>query len=179
MRKEIEYKVLRAEEITREMFTNFIRHQKVTKCWRKIEGEWLMKDIEFVDDWSDKEYSLLSGYLKNTSKTGGIVIGVFHKDKLKGFASVESEFLGSDKEYLDLSSLHVSEDMRGHGIGKVLFEMSTTWAREKGAKKLYISAHSSVETQGFYRSVGCVEALEYNKEHVDKEPYDCQLEYVL
>ena len=27
------------------------------------------------------------------------------------------------------------------------------------------------------RAMGCVEAQEYNKEHVEKEPYDCQLEY--
>ncbi|MCI8896985.1 MAG: hypothetical protein HFI61_04170, partial [Lachnospiraceae bacterium] len=35
----------------------------------------------------------------------------------------------------------------------------------------------AVETQAFYRAMGCVEAQEYNKEHVEKEPYDCQLEY--
>jgi N-acetylglutamate synthase-like GNAT family acetyltransferase len=69
--------------------------------------------------------------------------------------------------------------MRDKGIGKVLFQMASNWAREKGAKKLYISANSSVETQGFYRSLGCVEAMEYNQAHVDREPYDCQLEYVL
>jgi len=175
----MEYRKLTADEIKIDLFKDFIRHQKVTKCWRKVEGEWLIKDIEFIDDWTEEEYSLLSGYLKNTSKTGGIVIGAFQEDKLKGFASVESESLGSNEEYQDLSSLHVSEDMRGQGIGKVLFEMGTTWAREKGAKKLYISAHSSVETQGFYRSLGCVEAKEHSQDHVDREPYDCQLEYVL
>ena len=175
----MEYRNLSEDEITKELFSDFVRHQKVTKCWRKVEGEWVIKDIEFIDDWTEEEYSLLVGYLKNTIQTGGIVIGAFQEDKLKGFASVEADFLGSDKEYLDLSSLHVSEDMRGKGIGKVLFQMASTWAREKGAKKLYISAHSSVETQGFYRSLGCVEAKEYNQAHVDREPYDCQLEYLL
>ncbi len=48
-----------------------------------------------------------------------------------------------------------------------------------GAKKLYISAHSSQETQAFYSSMGCIEAREYNKTLVAKEPYDCQLEYSL
>ena len=47
---------------------------------------------------------------------------------------------------------------------------------EKKAKKLYISAHSAVESQAFYKAMGCVEAEEYNAEHVEKEPYDCQLE---
>ena len=30
------------------------------------------------------------------------------------------------------------------------------WAKQKGAKKLYISAHSAVESQAFYKSMGCV-----------------------
>jgi predicted N-acetyltransferase YhbS len=37
---------------------------------------------------------------------------------LKGFSSVEPDLFGKNKEYLDLSSMHVSEDMRGKGIGK-------------------------------------------------------------
>ena len=50
------------------------------------------------------------------------------------------------------------------------------WARKKGARKLYISAHSAVESQAFYRQMGCVEAELYNQSHVEKEPFDCQLE---
>jgi len=36
-----------------------------------------------------------------------------------------------------------------------------------------------VETQAFYRAMGCREAEEPNLEHVEKEPFDCQLEYQL
>lgn len=50
------------------------------------------------------------------------------------------------------------------------------WAKQKGAKKLYISAHSAVESQAFYKSMVCVEAEVYNQKHVEDEPYDCQLE---
>ena len=77
---------------------------------------------------------------------------------------------------MDLSSIHVSEDMRGRGIGRELFRIAKNWAKQHGAKKLYISAHSAVESQAFYRAMGCVEAQEYNPEHVAKEPCDCQLE---
>ena len=46
-----------------------------------------------------------------------------------------------------------------------------------GRKPLYISAHSSVESQAFYKApMGCVEAREYQAFHVEKEPCDCQLE---
>ena len=69
--------------------------------------------------------------------------------------------------------------MRRKKIGAVLFEAAATWAKENGAEKLYISAHSAVESQAFYRNLGCVEAQVYSQKHVEKEPYDCQLEYKL
>lgn len=103
-------------------------------------------------------------------------MGAFVHEELKGFVSVESGLFGSNREYLDLSSLHVSEDMRGKGIGRTLFRSAMDWARERGAAKLYISGHSAVESQAFYRAMGCVEAREYNQSHVEKEPCDCQLE---
>ena len=77
---------------------------------------------------------------------------------------------------MDLSSINTYQDVSGHGIGKRLFLAAKDWAREKGAGKLYISAHSAVESQAFYRAMGCVEALEYQQAHVEKEPFDCQLE---
>ena len=54
--------------------------------------------------------------------------------------------------------------------------LAKKWAKQKGAKKLYISAHSAVESQAFYKSMGCVEAEVYNQKHVEDEPYDCQLD---
>ena len=117
--------------------------------------------------------------LHNTVRTGGFVCGAFSEGELKGFVSVENGFFGGENRYYDLSSLHVSEDMRRTGIGKTLFLAAAEWARKQGAKKLYISAHSAIESQTFYRSMGCVEASEYNQKHVEAEPYDCQMEYVL
>ncbi len=170
---------LKKEIINRELFICFQRHQAVSRCWRKVDGKWRIKDIAFTDDWNEDEYNVLVDCLKNTLINGGVVFGVFVSDVLKAFASVEPVLFGKNKEYLDLSSIHVSEDMRGKGIGNELFRKSKEWAQKHGAKKLYISAHSSIESQSFYRAMGCVEALEYNKPHVEKEPYDCQLEYIL
>ena len=93
--------------------------------------------------------------------------------------SVEAALFGREQKYLDLTSIHVSEDMRGLGIGRELFLSAKKWAKEKGASKLYISAHSSVESQAFYRKMGCVEAAVYNRQHVEAEPFDCQLECAL
>ncbi|MBE6054949.1 MAG: GNAT family N-acetyltransferase [Clostridium sartagoforme] len=175
----MEYRKLLYEEVNIDLFKNFRRYQKVTKCWRKENDEWVIKDVPFIDDWNEDEYEILIKYLKNTIETKGIVYGAFIDNNLKGFASVEYDFIDKSNIYFDLSSLHVSEDMRGNGIGKTLFQMSANWAKESGAKKLYISAHSAIETQKFYKAMGCTEALEYNESHVAREPFDCQLEYIL
>ena len=172
----MEYRVLAKDEIKRELFLHFIRHQIVEKCWRREGGEWVIKTAAFIDDWSEADYQVLIGCLKNTVETGGLVCGAFYQGELKGFVSVEAGLFGGEEKYLDLSSLHVSEDMRSKGIGRTLFLTAKDWAKAHGAEKLYISAHSAVETQAFYRSMGCVEAAVYNQAHTEAEPYDCQME---
>lgn len=172
----IQYRKLNKDEITRELFGGFIRHQIVTECWRKNGEEWVIKSAPFVDDWAEEEYQFLVSCLKNTVSKGGFVYAGFCDGVLKGFVSVESEQFGPSREYLDLTSIHVSEDMRGKGMGKTLFLAAKEWAREMGAEKLYISAHSAVESQAFYRAMGCTWAGITVQKHVEEEPYDCQLE---
>lgn len=177
--KIMEYRTLSEPEITRELFGCFIRHQTVTKCLRRENGQWTVREDPFTDNWSENDYETLVQCLKNTAVSGGFVYGAFAGGILKGFVSVESELFGSRKQYLDLSSLHASEEMRRSGIGRTLFEAAKEWAKEKGAEKLYISAHSAIESQAFYEAMGCVDALEYHQKHVEQEPYDRQMECVL
>ena len=117
----MKYKELKLEEIERNLFLHFERHQVVQKCWRKVNNKWTIQDAPFIDQWSEEDYSILIKCLKNTIRTGGVVFGAFLEGQLKGFASVEPVLFGKNQEYMDLSSIHVSEDMRGHGIGKQLF----------------------------------------------------------
>ncbi len=171
-----DYRELTVNEINLDLFHAFERKQVVTDCWRKEDGKWVVKSDPFIDDWGEAEYKELVQCLKNTILTHGLVYGAFVNKELKGFVSVENTRTGSEFQYMDLSSIHVSQDMRGQGIGRELFSVAKRFARERKAKKLYISAHSAVESQAFYRAMGCREAEEYNLEHVEKEPYDCQLE---
>lgn len=172
----MEYRELKINEINRELFSEFIRRQVVTDCWRRENGEWVIRPDPFIDDWSEQDYAFLVKCLRHTVESGGFVYAAFLDGKLKGFTSVESELFGGEHRYLDLTSIHVSADMRGSGIGRMLFTAACDWARTHGAAKLYISAHSAVESQAFYKAMGCTEAAEYNKAHVEAEPFDRQLE---
>lgn len=175
----ISYRELKKSEISESLFESFNRYQDVKRCWRKENGEWILKDIAFTEQWGTDEYIVLIECLQNTVKTGGAVFGAFIDNVLVGFASIESQLWGSQQEYIQLSSIHTSYEYRGMGIGKELFFLAGKRAKGIGAQKLYISAHSSEESQAFYKALGCVEAVEYNKKLVDEEPYDCQLEYRL
>lgn len=174
-----DYRALDIPDVSLSLFSHFQRRQAVNLCRRKVDDRWVIVADPFVDDWSQADYGKLVSCLKGTIAGGGAVFGAFMEGRLKGFASVEARPFGRHGEYLDLTSLHVSGDVRGLGLGRRLFAMACAWAKAHGAKKLYISAHSAVETQAFYRAVGCVDALEPNCAHVEREPYDCQLERML
>lgn len=170
------FRPLCEKEIALPLFADFSRRQKVTLCLRKTGSEWRETEDPFIDDWNAEDYKFLVECLRRTVRTGGAVFGAFVEGKLKGFVSVESAPLGKDGKYRDLTSIHVSEDMRHRGLGKQLFSLAKSWAKEQGAKKLYISSHSAVESQAFYAAMGCVDAQEINAEHAEREPFDRQLE---
>lgn len=118
---ETQYRKLHENEICRDLFGQFIRRQKVEKCWRKEAGKWVIKDAPFIDDWSESDYKILITCLKNTAATDGLVYGFFCNGQLKGFVSVESTLFGAKEKYLDLTSLHISEDMRAKGLERYFF----------------------------------------------------------
>ncbi len=61
----------------------------------------------------------------------------------------------------------------------MLFEQICFEAKQFGAKKLYISAHSAEESIAAYKKYGCVLAEEPDRAHMQKEPFDLNFEYDL
>ncbi len=135
--------------------------------------------MNFIDEWNDEKKTLVIQSMQNCISCRGIVIGAFEGSDLIGFACVEGEFFGTNKEYLELSYIHVSNKYRNCGIGKKIFDLCREKAKKKDAKKLYIGAHPSVESQSFYKAMGCTLAKEINKKIFDREPNDIQLEFAL
>lgn len=174
------YRTIEKEELTSALFAAFERRQEVTLCYRRAaDGGWCVRSDPFLDDWSAEDYLFLTECLTRTLERGGAVFGAFADGALKAFCSVEAPPLGSRGQYRDLTSLHVSRELRGQGMGKKLFALAAAAARRMGGEKLYISSHSAVETQAFYRGIGCRDAEETDASHAAREPFDCPLEYNL
>lgn len=103
-----QYRELTESELSVELFDQFERKQVVTDCRRKVDGEWRVLADPGVDDWTPEDYEFLVSCLKRTVETGGVVWGAFVDGVLKGFASVERKAFGSESQYMELTSLHVS-----------------------------------------------------------------------
>ena len=143
-----------------------------------MNGEWQMVPVVFTEDWDLLRLWAEADDILQAIAAGTPVVGTFDGDALVGFAQL-GERLGSRGQYIELVSYHVSAPYRGKGIGRRLFAAICDAARSLGAEKLYISAHSSRESQAAYRALGCVPAQEVDAMRAANEPCDVQMEYDL
>jgi GNAT superfamily N-acetyltransferase len=176
MKKQISFKSLDLADLGKTFLETFNRYQVTNRVWYKENSEFMIKSDHFIDEWDDKKKRFVIEDLKQCLNKGGAVIAAYDDEGLTGFANVEAKLFGSNKEYVELPYIHVSYEKRGFGIGKELLSRCSMEARKLGAKKLYIAAHPSVESQAFYQAMGCESAAEINQYIVEKEPLDLQLE---
>ncbi|MCL5995678.1 MAG: GNAT family N-acetyltransferase [Chloroflexi bacterium] len=126
--------------------------------------------------WPPGEAEKYTPELLECFDRGGWFCGLFDDAKLIGVAVLDVKFIGRNKDQLQLAFLHVSSAYRNQGLGQQLFEMARDKAREKGAKRLYISATPSEHTIDFYRRQGCIVTPEPDPALFALEPEDIHLE---
>lgn len=174
---------IRIERLTTENFNcrsldGFVRHQEVKACWRMVDGEKRLLPVCFTEEWEPPRLRQEAEELIALHAKGRPVYLALSGEAVVGFASLGGR-LGSALQYVQLLSFHVTAAERGKGVGRRLFSAFCEAAAEEGAEKLYISAHSSEESQAAYRALGCVDALEPDAELVAEEPCDIQMEFNL
>lgn len=175
----ITYRNLACGDLSSDLLDQFVRVQQVTDVWRWVGGGWKIVPDPFIDDWSASDRQDVCRTIERCLHTDGCVLAAYDGKTLSGLAVLARELIGSRKQYADLLELQVSAPYRRQGIGCALFARCAETARSWGAERLYISAHSAVETQAFYRRLGCVDAQEMQRFHQEREPFDCQLEFLL
>lgn len=178
MRLQVEIKRLTRNNFHSDSLDGFIRHQEVTECWRFVAGEWRLCPIAFTEDWDHARLRAEAEDVLHAIDAEYPVVGAVSGGQIIGYAML-GERLGSQHHYVELVSFHVSAPYRGQGIGRRLFSSICDEARSLGADKLYISAHSSKESQAAYRALGCIHAQEVDAAHAAAEPCDVQMEFDL
>ncbi|MEG0663697.1 MAG: GNAT family N-acetyltransferase [Clostridia bacterium] len=177
--KAITYQQLYKNHLNENVLDKFNRYQEVSCCWRKQNDEWFLIDNPYIEDWDLEKKRNIVSELVNCVNNNGVVYGAIIDNTLIGFSCISADFFGKNNEYIELLIMQVSTEYRNKGIGKQLFKLIAGSARQLGARKIYISAHSSEESYAFYRAVGSVDAVEINQAIARNEPFDCQMEYVL
>ena len=167
-------KLLR-EEI--EQVWNIDRSEVIDNIYRFEKGTLVLSPHHFdVPGWPPGEAEKYTPILLDCFDRGGWFHGVFDDAELIGAVVLESKRIGQRKDQLQLKFLHVSSSYRNSGLGTQLFELAKATARERGAKRLYISATPSENTVNFYRRLGCVVAAEPDPDLFKLEPEDIHLE---
>lgn len=175
----IHYEELNGKNFNTYSLDHFVRHQRVIECWRNVDGQWKLIPIEFEENWSVEQCQKIAADVALHMENDQTAIGAFDGEEVIGFITVSHNIFGNTAKYVELVCFQVSEPYRGKKIGKTLFYKACEEAKRLGADKLYISAHSSKESQAAYKAIGCVHAEEINQKLAEEEPCDVQLEYVL
>lgn len=167
----IEIQLINKKNMNKNSLDNYCRTQNVKRVYRLIDKEYQLIKDEAIMDWSLEKKRIIANELLSTKY---IAYGAIEEGKIVGFISVESQLRG---ERLVLEMMQVSQEYRGQGLGKKLFEIAKTKAKEMKARQIYISACSSEETIAFYKAMGCKLTDNPIISIAKSEPMDLQMIY--
>ena len=171
----IAYRELIREEIER--IWTIDRREVIENVFHLENGRLVLRPEHYdMQCWPPGEPELYTPHLYKSFDRGGWFCGAFDGATLVGVAIPDNKFIGRDKDQLQLKFLHVSRDYRGLGLGRQLFDLARDKARERGAKRLYISATPSEKTVNFYLMRGAVVTNEPDPDLFELEPEDIHLE---
>jgi len=162
------------------MMDDFDRHQEITRIVRK-NGRVKKLRRPRVEDWTAegktnfiRNWFISKVYMRQFYPGQPFVYAAFRGDQVIAFA-IWDHYWGEEKEYAVLLRLFVSRECRRMGLGRKLFELCAEAAKNEGAQSLFISTEFALETQMFYRSLGCTAA----KKRLFGPKKDIPLEYAL
>ncbi len=176
---EIIYREIHLNELDDNILKHFNRYQNVLKDWCFENGEYVLKSSPHIENWDESAKKRKIKTFYTILQHGGKLFGAFDNDKLIGFSGIDGILIGSRKQYIELSELHVSYEYRGKKIGKELFKRCVESASAYNYKKLYIVASSSEESQKAYYKLGCKYTEELIPELYENSPTDVHMEYII
>ncbi|MFX1518010.1 MAG: GNAT family N-acetyltransferase [Promethearchaeota archaeon] len=174
----MEYRLLKKNELNR--LCEIDRTETIEHIYYHKQGRLkLVKEFYQIPKWSLDQVQEHISTLNDIGRKGGVIFGAFDGSALVGIISLKNEFIGRNKDQLNLSGLWVSKNYRKLGVGKTLVELVKKKAKELGAKKLYVSATPSENTVHFYMNRGFTLAKEINEKLYELEPEDIHMECLL
>lgn len=138
--------------------------------------EYELTEINWTDESLPNGFEWHLDHFKKTIQSGGKSFGCFDDNTLVGYVTIDARVFGQKERYVLLDQLFVSNHYRNNGIGRKLVTLCAEQAGLSGADKIYLCAGSSEDTIAFYKKLGCRAAPEIDKELLEEDPNDIQLE---
>ena len=170
----MDLRILNKDEFHR--FDEIDRRENIENIYYHKDGKLVLEDeYHYVPEWSlSKKQEFIDTFIELDLR-GGFVYAVFDNDKIAGMGTLDIEFIGKDKDQLNLAGLWVSTNYRKKGVAKMLVKHMKNKAKELGAKKLYVSATPSLNTVTFYQNRGFVLTKDLDKKLFQNEPEDIHM----
>ena len=165
----ISIEMLSTENFKPDSLDNYQRKHDVKKVYRKHNGEYILVDCVYTEDWDMEKRRSVA---KDISSDDYITYLAIENDEVVGFIGLIKDLV---EPYMILDLMKVSATCRRQGIGRKLFDVGKEEARKAGAEALYISACSSEETIAFYKAMGAKLTDCPIKVFAEAEPYDLQM----
>lgn len=164
-------KELNKEDIAR--IREIDRTEKVKLLYKYKESTLTSEKVNLdVPRWSEQECAERISTLSRELSKGGTLIGAIDGNQLVGATILGHRLIGENLDEIQLVFLHVSNGYRRKGIATKMFNLICKLAKNRGAKRLYISSTPSESAVGFYLNHGCKLATRVNKELYQLEPED-------
>ena len=103
-----QYKRLDNTNFTAHSLDDFVRHQTVTECWRKINNDWKLVPNAYEEKWSLAQCREIAEDVVhhiNLDQTG---FGAFDGERIIGFATVSHRIFGAAARYVQLVCFQIS-----------------------------------------------------------------------
>ena len=185
---EITCRAMTVKDLHVHMMDSFNRHQEITHILRK-NGRVKKLRKPRVENWPGDKKGFISNFIYHVyfrQYFGGQpkVFAAFRGDQVVGFAhwrymEKDREYLKSDQDCAILDKLFISSECRRMGLGRQLFDLCAEAAKAEGARMMYISTEPAVETQAFYKSLGCKKTKTDLGRVMRAPKHDIPLEYAL
>lgn len=134
-----------------------IDRTEITRIGYKVRDERLVRMAVAWDsspwraDGPEHSIPCMVHYLEEMFGQEGRLMGAWDGGRVVGMVGFRPRLR---QDMAQLAFLHVSNGYRRQGIGSRLLEFVEQWARESGARQLYVSATPSESAVGFYLSRG-------------------------
>lgn len=118
---EIVIERLSSENFSEFSMDGFMRYQEIKESCMLENGEYVLRPNPHILDWDVEACRSTAREILKGMADGGFAYGAFSGDDFLGYILIGGKFIGREGDALQLKLFHMTNGLRGQGVGKRLF----------------------------------------------------------